>query len=91
MSRKKPTTLPTLRLRVRELMAERGVRTVSELSRRLEAIGVSISIAQLGRLADGKTDSWNTRVLAGLLVVLECDGKDLVSTKFDGVQAAPKA
>ena len=59
-------------------MAEREVGSVSELVRRLDAIGVSISVAQLGRLIDGKTQRWNQEVLEGLMAVLDCDLIDLV-------------
>ena len=58
-------------------MAERNVRSVSELVRRLEDIGVSISIAQLGRMIDGKTQHWNQDVIEGLMTVLECQIGDL--------------
>jgi DNA-binding Xre family transcriptional regulator len=63
--------------RVRVLMAERDIRTVSELVRRLGEIGVSISIAQLGRLIDGKTQHWSQEVIEGLMTVLECQVGDL--------------
>ena len=63
--------------RVRVLMAERDIRSVSELVRRLDEIGVSISVAQLGRLIDGKTTHWNQEVLEGLTTVLDCDIGDL--------------
>jgi DNA-binding Xre family transcriptional regulator len=58
-------------------MAERNIRSVSELSRRLNKLGVEISIPQLGRLIDGKTDRWNVKVIRGLITVLECELGDL--------------
>jgi DNA-binding Xre family transcriptional regulator len=58
-------------------MAERNVRSVSSLVRQLEAIGVSISIAQLGRLIDGKTQHWSQDVIEGLMTVLNCNLGDL--------------
>lgn len=63
--------------RVRVLMAERNVRSVSQLMRQLEDIGVSISIAQLGRLIDGKTQHWSQEIIEGLMTVLECKVGDL--------------
>jgi DNA-binding Xre family transcriptional regulator len=63
--------------RVRVIMAERGVRSVSELARRLDQASISISIAQLGRLIDGKTQLWNQEVIEGLLTVLDCELADL--------------
>lgn len=69
-------------------MAEREIRTISELSRRLEAIGVAISIAQLGRMADGKTESWTLQVLGGLMVVFGCSLEELV--RSDGGGPSPR-
>jgi DNA-binding Xre family transcriptional regulator len=77
MPRKKSPARRSVVWRVRVLMAERNVRSVSELVRRLEDIGVSISIAQLGRLIDGKTQHWSQDVIEGLMTVLECGVGDL--------------
>jgi DNA-binding Xre family transcriptional regulator len=59
-------------------MAERGVRSVSALRRELEAIGIEISDAQLGRIVDGKSSHFNSVVLAGLMTVLKCKLEDLL-------------
>jgi DNA-binding Xre family transcriptional regulator len=64
--------------RVRVVMAERGVRSVSELARRLEEIGVSVSVSQLGRMIDGKTRLWNQDVIEGLMAVLDCELSELI-------------
>ena len=77
MPKKKSNPRRVVVWRVRVLMAERNVRSVSELVRRMEEIGVSISIAQLGRLIDGKTQHWSQEVIEGLLTVLECQVGDL--------------
>lgn len=77
MAKKGKPTRRTVTWRVRVLMAEREIRTVSELVRRLEEIGVSISIAQLGRLIDGKAQHWSQEVIEGLMTVLECQVGDL--------------
>lgn len=77
MPKKKSNPRRTVMWRVRVLMAERNVRSVSELVRRMEDIGVSISIAQLGRLIDGKTQHWSQEVIEGLMTVLECQVGDL--------------
>lgn len=63
------------------MMAERGVRSVSELVRHLEQIGVSISVAQLGRLIDGKSAYWNQKVIEGLMEVLDCGLDDLLQSQ----------
>lgn len=68
----------TVRWRVRVVMAEREIRSVSELIRRLANIGVSISPQQLGRLIDGKNQRWSQEVIEGLMTVLECELADLV-------------
>lgn len=77
MAKKKMQPRRTVVWRVRVLMAERNIRSVSELVRRLEGIGVSISIAQLGRMIDGKTQHWSQDVVEGLITVLECRVGDL--------------
>lgn len=64
--------------RVRVVMAERDIRTITRLAELLSERGVSISIAQLGRLVDGKTKLWNQEVLEGLMAVLDCELSDLV-------------
>ena len=74
---KKNPLLLTLRPRVRVLMAERDIRSVSELKRRLEDLGVEISLPQLGRVIDGKADRWNKQVIQGLVTVLNCEFGDL--------------
>lgn len=76
-----PNTIPSgrrLRWYARTVMADRGVRSVSELVRRLKEEGVDISVAQLGRLIDGKSKLWNQETIEGLMRVLECELNDLV-------------
>lgn len=77
MARKKPQPRKHVVWRVRVLMAERNIRSVSELVRRLDDIGVAISIAQLGRMIDGKTQHWNQDVVEGLITILDCQIGDL--------------
>lgn len=62
---------------VRVLMAKNHIRTVTALTRRLEEVGVEISISALGRLIDGKTPYWNQSVIEGLLTVFDCDISEL--------------
>lgn len=66
--------------RARVVMAERGIRSVSELVRKLDEIGISISVAQLGRLIDGKTQHWNQEVIEGMMTVLNCTLADLLQS-----------
>jgi len=63
------------------MMAEREVRSVSELVRRLDQVGVSVSISQLGRLIDGKAQHWNQEVIEGLMEVLNCELSDLLRSQ----------
>lgn len=72
MPKMKPPRRRTVVWRVRVLMEQRGVSSVSELVRQLDGIGVTISIAQLGRLIDGKAQHWNQEVIEGLMTVLKC-------------------
>lgn len=77
MRRKDQPQRKAVHWRVRVLMAERNIRSVSDLVRRLEDVGVSISIAALGRMIDGKTQHWSQEVVEGLMTVLECGIGDL--------------
>lgn len=81
MSKSQPKPRRKVVWRVRVMMAEREVRSVSELVRRLEKVGVSISIAQLGRLIDGKTSHWNQEVIEGMMEVFDCELSDLLRSQ----------
>lgn len=74
--RKKPDPkAPARKLvwRVRVTMAERGIRTVTRLAALLhEQAGVVISVSQLGRMIDGKTQLINVEAVEGLMTVLDC-------------------
>lgn len=70
-----------LKWRTRVVMAERGVRSVSALRRKLEELGIPISDAQLGRIVDGKSSHFNSAVLGGLLTVLNCGLNDLIAVR----------
>lgn len=77
MPKKKLPRRRTVVWRVRDLMEQRGMKSVSELVRHLAEIEVSISIAQLGRLIDGKAQHWSQEVVEGLMSVLDCKIGDL--------------
>ena len=81
MGKPNPSNRPCRKLvwRVRVTMAERGIRTVTELAKRLEGIGVQTSVSQLGRLIDGKTKLFNPEIMEGLMVVLDCDLDGILS------------
>jgi DNA-binding Xre family transcriptional regulator len=70
-----------LKWRTRVVMAERGVRSVAALRRKLEDLGINISDAQLGRIVDGKSSHFNSAVVGGLLSALNCDLSDLIAVR----------
>ncbi len=70
------------------MMAEWGIRLVSELARRLERIGISISVVQPGRLSDGKAQHWNQKVIEGLMTVFDCELQELLQLAVK--QAKPR-
>lgn len=63
---------------VRDMMARRGIKTITELSKRLAAIGIKIANPNLGKLVDGKSTYWSQETLVGLMTVLDCELSDLV-------------
>lgn len=67
----------TFRWRLRVMMAERGIHTVTELRRRLEPLGVDISTQQLNRVVSDLPQRLNTDLFAALLTVLRCTPNDL--------------
>ena len=67
-----------LKWRTRVVMAERGIRSVSALCRKLDKLGVDISESQLGRIIDGKSSHFNAKVVGGLLTALDCGLNDLL-------------
>jgi hypothetical protein len=70
-----------LKWRARVVMAERGIRSVSALRIKLEALGIVISEPQLGRIIDGKSSHFNSRVVGGLLTALNCGLTDLLAVQ----------
>ena len=71
-------TLNTLEWRVRVMMAERHIKTITELRKQLEEVGVEISTTQLSRIVDALPTRLSSEVLAGLTTVLRCDIGDLI-------------
>lgn len=74
-----PSGPATLAIRIRVVMAERGIRSVAALQRMLKAIGVDISVPQLLRIVDGQSSHLSTAVLGGLITVLQCGIEDLIA------------
>lgn len=59
-------------LRVQVLMAEHDIRFVTELWKRLTAMGVEISHSQLTRVVNNSTKSLNIDLLEGLASLFDC-------------------
>ena len=74
----KLATLNALEWRVRVMMAERHIKTITELRKQLEEVGVEISTTQLSRIVDALPTRLSSEVLAGLTTVLRCDIGDLI-------------
>lgn len=70
-----------LQWRTRVVMAERGIRSVSALRRKLEDLGIAISDAQLGRIIDGRSSHFNSLVVGGLLTALNCGLSELLAVR----------
>jgi len=64
--------------RLLNMMAERRIRRVTELRKKLLALGIEISSQQMGRLVNQFPDRLNTTYLRGLLTVLNCEISDLI-------------
>jgi DNA-binding Xre family transcriptional regulator len=64
--------------RLLQMMAERRIRRVTELRKKLLSLGIEISSQQIGRLVNQFPERLNTTYLRGLLTVLECDISDLI-------------
>lgn len=63
--------------RLYEMMAKRGIRTATDLQRRLAAIGVHVTSTHLARLVSGEPLRMSRDIMWGLTEVLECDTNDL--------------
>ena len=74
-----PSGPATLAIRIRVVMAERGIRSVAALQRMLKTTGVEISVPQLLRIVDGQSSHLSTAVLGGLITVLQCGIEDLIA------------
>lgn len=77
------------RWRLRELMAERGMFTTTELGPLLVERGIALSGSQVHRLVTGVPERLSLAVLAALCDILEVTPADLIVT--EAVNAAPPA
>lgn len=70
----KPPLAPSRKatLRVHVLMAEHDIRFVTDLWKRLNAMGVDISHSQLTRVVNNSTKSLSIDLLEGLATLFDC-------------------
>ena len=64
--------------RLRELMAARGMTTISDLLPHLTDRGIQLSDSQLYRLLSGTPERMNLTLLTAILDTLDCTFEDLV-------------
>jgi hypothetical protein len=68
-----------LAFRIRVVMAERGIRSVAALQRKLKSIGITISVPRRIRIVDGQSTHVSAAVPGGLATVLQCGVEDLIA------------
>ena len=76
------------RWRLRELMAERGMFSTTELVPLLTERGLALSASQVHRLVTGIPERLSLPVLAALCDILECSPAELIATR--AANAAPR-
>lgn len=81
-----PAIQTRVRLRINELMAEKGIRSVAALHRLLLSKQVPVSHSQLLRIVDNRADHWKVEFIAAFLDIFQCQISDL----FKVENATPK-
>lgn len=69
--------------RLRELMAARGMNTMSDLLPHLADRGIELSASQIYRLLGSKPERMNLTLLGALLDTLDCSFEDLCPTTVE--------
>ncbi len=82
-------TAMQLQWRLHTMMSDRGIRTATELYRRLEPYGIDITSHQLSRIVSKMPSRLNTHVLAALLTELQCEASDLIRAVPAGTAPGP--
>lgn len=84
MENKASTTLtiegpsrPKIKLRINELMAINGIRSVAVLHRMLIERKVAVSHSQLLRIVDNRADHWKVEFLSAFMEIFHCEAGDL--------------
>lgn len=72
------------------MMARRGIKSISELKRRLDAVGYDINATQLGRVADVPLPRrLSLPLLQATITVLDCSIPELLVAGADDQAGAP--
>ncbi|VTU41901.1 hypothetical protein H6P1_00782 (plasmid) [Variovorax sp. PBL-H6] len=74
--------------RLHTVMSERGIRTATELSRRLEPYAVGLTRKQLTRIVAGLPSKLNVKLLGALMRELDCDAHELLRLEPTGAPPA---
>ncbi|WP_431049682.1 helix-turn-helix domain-containing protein [Roseateles sp. L2-2] len=64
--------------RLHTVMSERGIRSSTELHRRIVPYGIDITSHQLARIVAKLPERLNMQVLAALMTELDCEASDLI-------------
>ena len=76
-TKRKHKQLPVVRLRIHALGHEHGYKSVMDIWKKLQTMGVEISHSQLTRIANNKADMLDKRLLAAFTVIFNCSVRDL--------------
>ena len=72
--------------RLREVMASRGIFTISDLVMPLAERGITLSVSQVHRLVTGTPERLSLPVLAALCDILEVTPSELIATRAENVE-----
>jgi len=67
-----------LRWRLDAMMRDRQIKTAVELHKRLQELGVDLSLAQVSRVVAERPVRLNTELLDALVQILDCTPNDLL-------------
>lgn len=81
-----PMVAVRVRLRIHELMAEKGIRSVAALHRILLSKHVPVSHSQLLRIVDNRAESWKVEFIAAFLDIFQCNISDLFKVEAGPAQ-----
>lgn len=76
-----------IRNRLSIVMAEKGVRSVSELQRKIKDRGLTISRRTLDKLYNNESNRFDMDTLATICVVLDCEIGDILELVKDSDNA----